>query len=220
MEFERLEGSKVTDLLTQLLKWKQLLDQTSVLYPRAQMPGNDILITFSLSDTVLVWTQSWVTLKGFRDPHIFNNHCFNGLASEEIKAFTWTKSSPHCNCVQGHPALSKLKDFYPLQSVMKAWKGFLLRYSVFDGFSLFTMNLGLKNCSLSLLDWNPWNHNIWNNNLGVIWSPLAWTLTVHTRWKIKWETIIAWRLPSPWFWSLTSMGGRMVPQVLGCESPL
>ena len=50
--------------------------------------GSDILTTFPLSGTVLGLDAKPVTLKGFRDPHkhcyIFNKHCFDGLALEEI----------------------------------------------------------------------------------------------------------------------------------------
>lgn len=110
-------------------------------------------------------------------------------------AFPRTKQSPRCKCVRGHHAISKLKDFYPLQSVIKAWKGFLLRDCVFDGFSLFTINLGLKYCGLSLLDWNNWT-TISGTITSVLCEVPGPNLeSVHTRWKIKRETITTWWLP-------------------------
>lgn len=95
----------------------------------------------------------------------------------------------------GTPGFSKLKDLYPLQSVIKAWKGFLLRDTVFDGFSLFTMNLGLEDCSLSLLDWNNWTTISGTITLVLFEVPGLHLDSVHTKWKIKWKTIIAWWLP-------------------------
>ena len=57
------------------------------------------------------------------------------------------------------------------------------------------MNLGLKYCSLSLLDWNTWS-TISGTITSVLFEAPGLNLdSVHTEWKIKWETITAWWLP-------------------------
>ena len=57
------------------------------------------------------------------------------------------------------------------------------------------MNLGLKYCSLSLLDWNAWS-TISGTITSVLFEAPGLNLdSVHTEWEIKWETITAWWLP-------------------------
>lgn len=164
---------------------------------------------------------SQVTLKGFRDPHAYLTITVSmALLQRTCMPSPWTKQSPHCKCVRGHHAISKLKDFYPLQSVIKAWKGFLLRDSVFDGFSLFTINLGLKYCGLSLLDWNN-GTTISGTITSVLFEVPGPNLeSVHTRWKIKRETITTWWLPWRGFWNFTGRRGGLLHQALGWQSLL
>lgn len=92
---------------------------------------------------------------------------------------------------------------------MKAWKGFLLRYSGFDGFSLFTMKLGLKYYSLSLPDWNNWptiSGTITWVLFEAYWSKLWLCFTLGV--KLNAEQLQVSDSLSSGFWILTALEGE------------